>query len=51
MLTFEHLADSGIRHTLCFRPLSPVLTNTMYLIWKKYQVFTPIAERFLEEFL
>ncbi len=51
MLTFEHLNDSGIRHPLCFRPLDPPLTNKMYLIWKKYQVFTPIAEKLLEEFL
>ena len=26
----------------------PKLETKMYLIWKKYQVFTPIAERLLE---
>ena len=35
--------DSG----LVFRPLAPKLETKIYLIWKKYQVFTPIAERLL----
>ncbi len=51
LLSFEHLADSGISAPLCFRPLDPPLTNKMFLIWKKYQVFTPIAEEFLKEFM
>jgi len=48
MLTFEHLIDTSKESGLVFRPLSPKLENKMYLIWKKYQVFSPIAERFLE---
>ena len=44
MLTFARLADTSPESSLCFRPLSPVLENKMYVIWKKYQVFTPIAE-------
>lgn len=44
MLTFARLADTSPKNGLCFRPLSPVLENKMYVIWKKYQVFTPIAE-------
>ena len=44
MLTFARLADTSPENGLCFRPLSPVLENKMYVIWKKYQVFTPIAE-------
>lgn len=48
MMTFEHLADQGIRQPLCFRPLEPKLENRMFLIWKKYQIFTPIAEKFLD---
>ena len=31
-------------HGLCFRPLTPRRENKMYVVWKKYQVFTPIAE-------
>lgn len=44
MLTFKHLADIGADSELTFRPLFPKLENKMYLIWKKYQVFTPIAD-------
>ena len=42
LLTFEHLSENGPE--LCFRPLTPSLENKMYIIWKKYQVFTPITE-------
>ena len=48
LLAFEHLADQGIQSPLCFRPLEPRLENRMFFIWKKYQVFTPIAQRFLD---
>lgn len=48
MLTFEHLANTGTDSNLCFRPLEPVLETKMFVIWKKYQMFTPIAERLLE---
>ncbi len=44
MLTFDHLADTSPDSGLVFRPLHPPLENKMYIIWKKYQVFTPIAE-------
>ena len=30
-------------------PLFPRLETKMYIIWKKYQVFTPIAELLLDE--
>lgn len=51
MLTFEHLVQPSEENGLVFRPLEPKLENKMYLIWKKYQVFTPIAKRFLDQFL
>lgn len=49
MLTFEHLADVSSDSSLCFRPLTPKLETKMYVIWKKYQVFTPIAELLISE--
>lgn len=49
MLTFEKLADTNAESDLCFRPLYPPLETKMYVIWKKYQVFTPIAEKLVEE--
>ncbi|MCM1056676.1 MAG: LysR family transcriptional regulator [Firmicutes bacterium] len=48
LLTFDRLIDTGPDSGLVFRPLSPRLEAKMYLVWKKYQVFTPIAERLLE---
>ena len=49
LLTFEYLIDTNPNSGLVFRPLTPKLETKMYLIWKKYQVFTPIAERLLEK--
>ena len=48
LLTFEHLIDTSRDSGLTFRPLTPELETKIYLIWKKYQVFTPIAERLLK---
>lgn len=49
MLTFDKLTNTGEDSELCFRSLTPSLETKMYVIWKKYQVFTPIAELLLEE--
>lgn len=49
LLTFDKLADTGERSELCFRPLAPRLETKLYFIWKKYQVFTPVAELLLEK--
>ncbi|HAG04036.1 MAG TPA: LysR family transcriptional regulator [Lachnospiraceae bacterium] len=48
LLTFEHLIDTSDISGLCFRPIKPTLETNMYIIWKKYQVFSPIAELFLK---
>ena len=47
LLSFEHLIGTGEESGLCFRPITPVLETSMYIIWKKYQVFSPIAELFV----
>lgn len=49
MLTFENLMNTGVGSELCFRPLYPTLETKMYIIWKKYQVFTPIAELLIKD--
>ena len=33
---------------LCYRPLQPLLEAKMVLIWKKYQVLSKAAEKYLE---
>ncbi len=49
LLTFEHLISSSPDSGFVFRPLFPELKTNIYLIWKKYQVFTPIAAAFLNK--
>ncbi len=48
-LTFRHLVDVSPESGLAFRPLAPRLETKLYLIWNRYQTFTPIAERFLAQ--
>lgn len=47
LLTFNKLIDTSAESGLVFRPLSPRLETKLYLVWKKYQTFSPIAEKFL----
>lgn len=49
VLGFDGLVNTGPDSDICFRPLEPVLESPMYIIWKKYQVFTPVASLLLEE--
>jgi len=49
LLTFEHLIDTSEESGLCFRQIKPTLETNMYIIWKKYQVFSPLAELFLKK--
>lgn len=46
--SFEHLINLSGDCALCFRPLSPRLTANAYVVWKKYQVFSKAAKKFLE---
>ncbi|MCM1236100.1 MAG: LysR family transcriptional regulator [Ruminococcus flavefaciens] len=47
MLSFDSLVNTGSDSDLCFRPLEPPLETKMYIIWKKYQVFSSIADLLL----
>ena len=49
LLTFDGLIDTSPGSGLVFVPLSPVLETKLYLVWKKYQPLTPIADRFLKQ--
>lgn len=49
VLTFDKLADTSTESELCFRPLTPRLETKLFVVWKKYQVFTPAAEALLKE--
>ena len=49
LLTFDKLIDVSPESGLVFVPLYPQLETKLYLVWKKYQTLTPIAERFLRQ--
>lgn len=49
VLTFDKLVNTSDESDLCFRPLAPRLSTQLYVIWKKYQVFSPAAELLLQE--
>ena len=46
-ICFDNIIHTSQNSNLCFRPLTPELTTEMYIIWKKYQVFSKPAEKFL----
>lgn len=49
VLGFDGLVYTGSDSDLCFRPLEPARTSPMYIIWKKYQAFSPVASLLLDE--
>lgn len=50
LLSFDKLMDTGAQSPLCFRPLTPPLHSKLFLVWKKYAVFSPAAKVFLNVF-
>lgn len=49
-VTLDKLINCTGESNLCFRPFYPLKPAQMYLVWKKYQVFSKAAERFLNDF-
>ncbi|MCH4073058.1 LysR family transcriptional regulator [Pseudoramibacter sp.] len=49
LLTFDHLIDTSEDSGLVFRPLEPAAETKLFIVWNRYQTFTPIAERFLKQ--
>lgn len=48
-LCIDRLLRDDENSPLCFRPLEPTITTSLYIVWKKYQVFSKPAQRFLDE--
>ncbi len=46
---FDKIINTSGNSTLCFRPLTPILEDSMSIIWKKYQIFSKACEKFMEE--
>ena len=47
VLTIDKLANTSETSHLCFRPLSPKMEVHLDIVWKKYQLFSRAADRFL----
>lgn len=48
-ICFDKIINVSENSNLCFRPLEPTLKSDMSIVWKKYQVFTKAAEKFLSQ--
>lgn len=47
-LTLSGLIRTSGDSPLCFRPLEPPVAVGIHMVWKKYQIFSKAAEKFLE---
>lgn len=47
-IAFDKLINTTGDSKLCFRPLDPPLTSELHVGWKKFQVFSKAAEKFLD---
>ena len=48
-LCLDKLVNTSEESPLCFRPLEPRMEVHLDIVWKKYQVFSGAAERFMKE--
>lgn len=47
-LCLDKIINTSGDSCLCFRPFSPSLELGVYMVWKKYQVFSKAAEKYLD---
>ena len=48
-IALDKLVNTSGNSNLCFRPLTPALEAGLCILWKKYQVFSRVAEIFLQQ--
>ena len=48
-IALDKLINTTVDRNLCFRPLYPVLEAGLCIVWKRYQVFSKAAEKFIKE--
>jgi DNA-binding transcriptional LysR family regulator len=48
-LCLDKLVDTGEHSNLCFRPFEPRQDSGLTMVWKRGQVFSKAAEKFLEQ--
>ncbi len=49
LFTLNNLANTSKTGNLCFRPIKPAMEAKWDVIWKKYQIFSPVSKLFLEK--
>lgn len=49
VLCIDKLINTSGNSNLCFKPLNPKLTANLNIIWKKHQVFSNAASKFLDQ--
>ncbi len=47
-ICFDKLINTSGDSPLCLRPIVPQIKNAGYLIWKKYQIFPPAVQMFID---
>ena len=47
-ICFDKLINTTGDSPLCMRPIVPAMKSTGYLIWKKYQVFSPVVQMLID---
>lgn len=47
-ITLEDLVKDYEESPICFRPFTPTLETGCVLVWKKYQVFSPVIKEFIQ---
>ncbi len=48
-VALDRLVNTTGESDLCFRPLYPPLEAELYIVWKKYQVFSKASDKFLSQ--
>ena len=48
-VVLDKLIDTGDSSALTFKPLTDVPETAIYIIWRKYQTFTPVAQLLINE--
>jgi len=48
-IALDRLINTTGESDLCFRPLYPPLEAELYIVWKKYQVFSKASDKFLSQ--
>ena len=48
-VALDRLVNTTDESDLCFRPFSPPLEAELYIVWKKYQVFSKASDKFFKQ--